>query len=441
MRSHVIQPQCGDLQNVPPTRRAFFLAFAGLLAWAGITAAEPAVATNLTLAAAVDLAIHDNPQLKSMRAQWEAMTERPAQAHALPNPMFKYSGMDMADGGEWPNTGEKRLMLDQEIPWFGKRTLREGIARQDAEVMQRELGAMTLEVVMMVKENYFDLYAVQRAVAITRDEEDVLKRMVTIAETLYATGERSQQDVIKAQAEITLLKQKRLELDVQETTLRAKLNTLLNRRADTPLGLSVTVPPVVPDADVQRLFAPAQKNRPEIKGAEARIQRSRQERDLMKKEFWPDYRLGIEYRVIAQADNMAMFTVGFDLPIWQSKYRAGLREAEKMIESERTALEAARQQVSFDVQDAHFKLLTAHRTLALYKAELIPQAEARFSSSEAGYRAGKVDFMDLLESERFLLDARVMAVMAEGAIGMQSARLERALGTAPMEPDGVKRTE
>jgi outer membrane protein TolC len=40
-----------------------------------------------------------------------------------------------------------------------------------------------------------------------------------------------------------------------------------------------------------------------------------------------------------------------------------------------------------------------------------------------------VDFLDLLESERFLLNAHVMAVMAEGNVGMQLARLERAVGT------------
>ena len=53
----------------------------------------------------------------------------------------------------------------------------------------------------------------------------------------------------------------------------------------------------------------------------------------------------------------------------------------------------------------------------------------RFSASEAGYRTGKTDFLDLLESERFLLNARVMAAMAEGNVGMELARLERAVGT------------
>ena len=56
-----------------------------------------------------------------------------------------------------------------------------------------------------------------------------------------------------------------------------------------------------------------------------------------------------------------MFTIGFDLPIWQAKYRAGVREAEKLIESSRAELEAVRQQTSFDVRDAQFKLLTARK--------------------------------------------------------------------------------
>ena len=80
-----------------------------MLAWgSGVQAAEPApvAVTNLTLTEAVDLAVRDNAELNSLRAKWEALRERPAQAGALSNPMFKYSGMDMTDGGNWPDTIE-----------------------------------------------------------------------------------------------------------------------------------------------------------------------------------------------------------------------------------------------------------------------------------------------------------------------------------------------
>ena len=388
------------------------------------------ISSSLTLDQAVSTALRDNAQLHALRAKAEAMSERPAQERSLANPMFKYSAMDPTDRGNLANANEKRFMVEQEFPWFGKRDLKGKVAEQDAVTMRREFEAMQHEVVLMVKENYFDLYAVQQTIRITRAEEDVLKRVEQIAAAMYSTGDRSQQDVIKAQTEITMLQQKLLELAQQEATLKAKLNQLLNRRADVPFGLTVTAPRDELITTAEQLFTQAEKNRAEIKGAQAQIQRNQYEREVMKKESWPDYRLGIEYRAFRQGmdPDMVMFTVGFDLPIWQSKYKAGVREAEKMIEASQAALEAAVRQTSYDVQDAWFKLQTVQRTLELYRKTLIPQAESRFRASDASYRTGKVDFMDLLESERFLLSVRVMTAMAEGNLGMQLARLERAVG-------------
>ena len=407
--------------------RATSVAILLLCPWMASGVDDLAVDTNLTLPDAVTIALRDNPELASLRAKQEAMQERPEQARALSNPMFKYSGMDAADGGRWPSTDEKRFMVEQAFPWFGKRDLREGIARKDAEIMQRDLEGMTRDTVMMVKESYADLYGVQQACQVTRKEEDVLRRMSKIAETLYTTGRRTEQDVLKAKSEITMLKQRLLEFAAQENTLTAKLNTLLNRRADGSLGLLVEPPPAPEEGRLESLFALA-ANRPEVRAEEARIARYDLERQLMAKEERPDYRLGLEYRRIGTSADMVMVTVGVDLPIWRSSYQAGVREAEKMKASSEAARAAAERRSMLDVQDAGFKLQSARRALELYRQELIPQAEARFSASEADYQTGKVDFMDLLESQRFLLNARVMAAMEEGNLGVQAARLERAVG-------------
>ena len=113
--------------------RLRLLCFPALVLGMTGSAQEKPADTHLTLPAAVDLAVRDNLDLQSLRVKWEAMLERPAQAHALPNPMLKYGAMDAAREGTWPDTNEKRIMLEQQFPWFGKRGLREGIARKDAE--------------------------------------------------------------------------------------------------------------------------------------------------------------------------------------------------------------------------------------------------------------------------------------------------------------------
>ena len=398
---------------------------------AGVCRAQtpPASPTNLTLAAALEFAARDNPGLKSLRAQWEALQERPRQARALANPVAKYGGMDATGSGDWPDTGEKRFGVEQSFPWFGKRNLRAGIAEKDAEAMRHELDTLAREIVMQVKESYFSLYAAQQAIRITRGEETVLQRMAKISETLYATGVRTQQDVLKARSEITLLKQRLLELGAQESTLQAQLNALLGRRADAPFGDAVTPPDTAYAASRDDLFVLASASRPEIRAAQTRIERAELETRLMDKESRPDYQLGVEYRDIGGGDNMVMFTVGVELPIWQSKNRAAVSEARRKKAASEADLESARLASSLDVQSALIRLQTAQRSLGLYTAELIPQAEARFSASEADYQTGKADFMDFLESERFLLGARVMAATAEGDVGVQLARLERAVGS------------
>jgi outer membrane protein TolC len=294
--------------------------------------------------------------------------------------------------------------------------------------MQRELESMTRDVVMTVKETYYNLYAVQRVISITRAEDAVVRSIETVAETLYATGANSQADVLKAQTETTMLKQKLLEAQALENTLKATLNKLIHRRADSPLGEVVLPPETEFPGNIEALFALAAANHPEIKAAQAQTERYELEKQLMAKESLPDYRIGLEYRDLGVNDDMLMFTLSVELPVWRSKLHAGVREAEKMRTASDAARQAAQSRVAFDLQEAYFKLQTATRSLALYRSKLIPQAEARFAAGEAGYRMGKVTFIDLLESERFLLGAKMMVAMAEGMVGMQAARLERAIG-------------
>ncbi|MEI6083596.1 MAG: TolC family protein [Verrucomicrobiota bacterium] len=414
-------------------RLAGRLALPVLFAAASVRAEPREIASSFTLDQAVSTALRDNAQLRAMRAKWEAMQERPAQERTLPNPMLAVKSGNSADNFRFPNTQETRVEIEQTFPWFGKLALRGKMATKEAEAMQREYETMAREIVMMVKETYFDLAGIQQSCAITRGDQAVLEQMLKVTENQYATGQRSQQDAVKAQSEITMLKQKLLDYDQEEAVLKAKLAQLLN--TDIAPTLIVTAPLEQLAAELPALLAAAGTARPEIKKAEADIQRSRYERDLMQKEFYPDYRVGVEYGYMqggfsdfSGSDNLVMLTISFDLPIWQKKYRAGVRAAEKMIEASQATLESTRRQVTFDVQDATFKLHTAQKTLELYRKELLPQAELRFKTSEAAYRNGNGEFLDLLESERFRLNARVMTAMAEANLGMQAARLERAVG-------------
>ena len=405
------------------------MAMMALLAGFPVRGAQAVVVPQkLTLDQAVQEALAHNPRLAALGHTRDAMQERPGQARGLPNPMFTYRGMDATSGGTFPNTSEKRFELEQPLPGYGKRGLREAVALNEAGAMGAETEAMAREVVLMVKEAAFELQALQKALAITREEETVLTRMAKVVETRYSTGEAAQTDVIKAQTEITMLKQKKVELEGREKTLKAKLAMLMNRDSSQSLGpLEAPIPDgAVPDWKSK--IEQALKNRPEMKSAQFKVARGDLQRQLMGRESQPDYKVGLEYRSVERGDDMVMFMAGVDLPLWQGKNRAAVREAGMMVAASQSSREAMERQVTLDLQEACYKLEAAKRSLDLYQKELIPQSGVRLQSSEAGYRAGKVDFMDWLESARLQLNVRIRAAMAEGEVGSGWATLEWATG-------------
>jgi outer membrane protein TolC len=231
---------------------------------AGVASAETPLPAPLRLAEVVQRALANNPGFAAARFEAEAARAKADKVGALPNPMLSFGVMDRAEGGDWPDTEEKRLMLEQKFPWFGKRGLQKNVADREAEGASHTVDAARLVLKRRVQETFFELHAVRQSIAITREEEKVLLDIAEIARSLYATGGRSQGDVFGAESETTLIKQKTIELEAREKTLVAELNVLLDRKADTPVGALAPPPEVrVPD-DLPARLAVASISRPAV---------------------------------------------------------------------------------------------------------------------------------------------------------------------------------
>ena len=395
---------------------------------AGVASAETPPPPPLRLDEVVQRALAKNPELAAARFEAAAAHAKADKDGALPNPMLSFGVMDRAEGGDWPDTEEKRVMLEQRFPAFGKRGLQRALAKREAEGAAHAVESERLSLKRQVQETFFELHAIRRSVAITRDEGKVLQDIAETARSLYAAGSRSQGDVFSAESETALLKQKLIALEARERSLEGKLNALLNRPADTPVGPLAPPPAVRVPEHLTSLFAVAAQSRPEVLYAQTLADRDAIDQRLQGKASLPDYQLGLEYRQLGMDEDMVMVTVGIDLPIRRASIRAGIRQSALLRESSLAAAEAAARASELEIQNAAIALTAAQRTLDLTRTELIPQAEARFKASEAAYRNGKAGFADYLDSQRFLLVVKVDEAMTQAEVGKQAARLEQAAG-------------
>ena len=388
----------------------------------------------------VQIALEQNLQIQSAKKEWEAALQKIPQAKALPDPMLSY-----AHFGQSVETrlGPQRnkISLSQQFPLFGKLGLRGEIALQGAGVFEQQYHTAKADVVLKVKEAYFSLYLIDRYIRISQEEKAVFRRLSEIATKKYETGQVGQQDALKAQLEISKVTEKLLAFRQVRNAIVAQLNFLLNREIDTPFGETEEFFVPERDVDLERLMGWARENRPELRRAQSVIQKNRESLKLAKKDNYPDFRIMLDYIDIGSGTttqpkdgrNAWMASIGVNIPLWRKKLRAAEAEATIRIKASEDMYENMENETLSRIRALHFEVETAREQIDLYKYSLLPQAEQALKASEVGYLAGKVDFLNLLDSERMILTIRNGYFKIFSEFGKSLARLERLAGKNLLE--------
>src|SRR5258708_21647661 len=244
----------------------------------------------LSLRAALDAALAANPDLAVLRAQLGVVRQRPAQERSLMPPMLETSIW------QWPinslnpaNTNMYMFLATQDLPGRGKRNLRAAVAEKDVALAQNDIDVRARHVVDAVKQAYAELFVARKAIEIHLATVEVLQQVADISQAKYTTGRISQQDVLKAVVEVSRLHEDIIVLDQQAQRAAAKLNTLLDRPTDAPIGPlgeashQTLLPPV---ADLQRQ---ALERQPEIQGARLAVERAEAALAVARRGDKPDF--------------------------------------------------------------------------------------------------------------------------------------------------------
>jgi outer membrane protein TolC len=380
-------------------------------------------------------ALNQNPQIKAARNEWEASIKVIPQAKSLPDPMLSY-----AHFGQSVETrlGPQRnkFSLSQKFPFFGKLSLKGQIARSAASLFEEQYNVVKADIVLSVKNAYFSLFWFDNALRITNEEKEVLQRLAKIAQKKYETGKGNQQDVLKAHLEISRVTDKILVLKQGRKGIIAGLNSLLNRPPDSLLGEIEEFKAPELKVELKDLYAWAREFRPELRKARYLIEKNEKSLKLAKKNYFPDFKIMFDYIDIGAGStanpndgrNSWMASIGINIPIWRGKLRASEAEAAIKIEASQEGYKNIENKTLSSVNELFFEVKTASEEVNLYKYSLIPQAEQSLKASEVGYLAGKVDFLNLLDSERMLLQIKTGYFKSVADLGKSLAKLERVVG-------------
>jgi outer membrane protein, heavy metal efflux system len=158
-------------------------------------------------------------------------------------------------------------------------------------------------------------------------------------------------------------------------------------------------------------------------------------RQLADREFYPDFTFTLEYmqREEAMGDpGYDMYTAGvtFNLPVRRERRHAMAAEAAAESRMARAESDTARNQIRLGIADALARLERNSRLADLYRLGIIPQADHAVEAALASYRAGRADFINVLDSQTALFNFEREYIEAVAEHQMQLAELEALVGQA-----------
>ncbi len=425
-----------------------------------------------------------NPGLEAAFNRWKAALERVPQEKSLPDPRFTYRYF-IREVETRVGPQKQALGLSQMFPWFGKLKLRGSVAAEAAQAARQQYENEKLELFFEAKGAFYEYYYLGRAIDVVRENFELVEYLESVARARYKTASAGHPDVIRAQVEMGKLEDQLNSLRDLLVPALARLNAVLNRPTNAALALPRSIPDeqaTFTDEEVLNWLA---QNSPVLRSLDHEIERARHAVALAKKNYYPDFTLGVDYTEVGPAKRSSaqgfgnpaavrsasrvaggmgdlidgyalarsfspgnrpgdsgqdiwMVSLSMNIPIWRGKYAAGEREARARYLAVVSARAQQENSLTSAVQRTLFEHRDAERKIALYRDVLIPKAKESIGSTETAFRAGAAGFLDLVDAERSLLEFELSFERALANRAQRLAELEMLVGRTL--PRGIEET-
>jgi len=393
-------------------------------------------ATTLTLEEAWRLAERSNPTLQSAHAGKIAVQGQYTESRALlwHNPELSYElnrRTAPQAGGPDQRYREWALGLSQTFEIAGQKAHRLNAARDDLASVDDAIAELRQQLRADVEERFIKVLALQRRIAIERENLKLVENASQAIGRRVAVGEanRIEGNVAKVEAERT--RNQLAALDEQIVTAQAELAQILQLQPD---ALPQVSGELLRPANYQRdaLISQAAQ-RPQLAAQSKRESAARSRLDLEKASVYPDVTLGINVARDGPSDlreRVVGMSVSVPLPLFK-RNQAGISKAT----AELTQIQIERQANERDIRAAVGAQWTRYQQLTgraqRLKSNVLPPLEDNLRLSQIAFKAGEINLTDLLLVNRQVLDGRRDMLDVETELRLTQIALERAAGWEP----------
>ncbi len=387
--------------------------------------------TVLSVEAVVSAVQSRNPSIQAASAAWSAAAQKYPQAVALDDPTFQSMLAPRSLSGASNVPASFYVGVAQPLTWPGKRELRGNQANWESAAAMYDYSEVQVHLAESARLAFFDYFLSSRLRELNSANRVATGDFRRLALSRYEANLASQNDVLQADVEIAKLEQKQIEIEQDRAVAIARLNTLMHRRPEHPLPeplQSLTTDNELPS--LANLQQTAEQNRPELQALAARVQAEMSAIAIACKEYYPDFEVMARYdQFWFEKEQQPQLGLNMNVPLNRSKRAAAVREAQARAAKAQAEYEQARDTLRNDIASAYARTAGSDKSIRLFETKLLPTAKQNLETAQAGYEAGTLDFLRVIEAQRQVIELREQRQMQVVELHRRRTVLERAVGT------------
>lgn len=365
--------------------------------------------TDLGLREAMRLALALNPELAASVREIDALEGATLQAGLLRNPLVAFE--EEGSGATTGTQGQRTIRLGQLIELGGKRQARVTAATLSQDVAKQAYEARRLELLVRVADAFTDVLAAQERTRLAAESIALAQDVVNAAAKRVLAGKAPPIEETKANVALSTARIEHEQARRDLAASRKRVSLLWGEPSppfDRALG-SIEALVILPSFEV--LAARVRRN-PAVARDLKSVEQRRAVLDVEKSRRIPDITVSAGVRRYAQSnENTPLVGVSISVPLFD-RNQGNLREALQRLgkaEDERAATDLRLQS---ELAQTYEALLAATQEIGVLRDEVLPGANSAFAVANRGYELGKFGFLEVLDAQRTLFQARVLYLRA-----------------------------
>ncbi len=383
---------------------------------------------NLTIEEAVNIALRNNPIIKSKKRSIEASKGRIKQANMMPNPKINLATEEAPTNEIGLNESQNMVSLSQKFEIGGKRGLRTDVAEKEKSILDLELQTVVRSITAKTKKAFFEAVTSQDRLKLAKVSVKIANSLKDISDKKFKAGDIAKLEVFKAEVELSNSKIKVMEAERCLFNATKRLQTIMGTPKE-PLKELVPVPmnegPLLKLEKLEELLL---TNYPELQAQRSAVDLSLLKVKEAKRKKIPDIDFSVGYKRLSATDEDTI-QAGISLPLpFFNRNQGNIIEATELSHKAKDDATAVKNRLMLQLNNAFSLYALSRELVRSFVDTIIPQAEQALKIATLGYEQGEFGYLEVLDAQRTLASTNVTYLASLKDYFISRTEIERLVG-------------